>query len=187
VWARAAGVPTQSPTATLARPTCPREWQQPAFRDAVSMKVSFSERSCVMPQSVVDIAKSQVIAYNEKDWDKFKKNVSPEVVYDELATDRKTQGVDKVLDILKSWATAMPDSKATVNSETASGNTVVLEMTWRGTNKGPLKTGNGEIPATGKPFEVRACQVIEVANDKVKAVRHYFDMGNLLKQLGVDH
>jgi steroid delta-isomerase-like uncharacterized protein len=140
-----------------------------------------------MPQSAMDIAKSQVIAYNEKDWDKARKNLAPELVYDELATHRRMQGVDKVIDVWKGWATAMPDSKATFNSETASGNTVVLEMTWKGTHKGPLKTPNGEIPATGKPFELRACQVIEVANDKVKAVRHYFDMSSLLKQLGVDH
>jgi steroid delta-isomerase-like uncharacterized protein len=97
------------------------------------------------------------------------------------------QGVDKVIDVWKGWATAMPDSKATFTSETASGNTVVLEMTWRGTHKGPLKTPAGDIPATGKPFEMRACQVIDVVNDKVKSVRHYFDMGGLLKQLGVDH
>ncbi|HEY3202070.1 MAG TPA: ester cyclase [Thermoanaerobaculia bacterium] len=138
-------------------------------------------------QSVVDIAKAQVLAYNEKDWDKVKAGVAPGFVYDELGTQRKVEGVDDVIAIWKGWATAMPDSKATFNSEIASGNTVVLEMTWRGTHKGPLKTPTGEIPATGKNFEIRACQVVEVANDKVKSVRHYFDMGSLLRQLGVEH
>jgi len=138
-------------------------------------------------QSVVDIAKAQVIAYNEKDWDKVKAGVAPEMVYDELGTQRKVEGVNEVLDLWKGWATAMPDSKATFNSEVASGNTVVLEITWRGTHKGPLKTPDGEIPPTGKNFELRACQVVEVANDKVKSVRHYFDMGSLLRQLGVEH
>ncbi|MGH9315541.1 MAG: ester cyclase [Thermoanaerobaculia bacterium] len=138
-------------------------------------------------QSVVDIAKAQVIAYNEKNWDKVKAGVAPGLVYDELGTQRKVEGVDKVIDIWKGWAAAMPDSKATFNSEVVSGNTVVLEMTWRGTHKGPLKTSTGEIPATGKNFELRACQVVEVSNDKVKSVRHYFDMGSLLRQLGVEH
>jgi steroid delta-isomerase-like uncharacterized protein len=138
-------------------------------------------------QSVVDIAKAQVIAYNEKDWDKVKAGVAPGMVYDELATQRKVEGVDDVIEVWKGWANAMPDSKATFNSEVASGNTVVLEMTWRGTHKGPLKMPSGDIPATGKKFELRACQVVEVANDKVKSVRHYFDMGSLLRQLGVEH
>jgi len=138
-------------------------------------------------QSVVDIAKAQVIAYNEKDWDKVKAGVTPGMVYEELGTQRKVEGVDNVLAVWKGWATAMPDSKATFNSEIASGNTVVLEMTWRGTHKGPLKMPSGDIPATCKNIELHACQVVEVANDKVKSVRHYFDMGTLLRQLGVEH
>lgn len=141
----------------------------------------------MVQQSVVDIAKAQAIAYNEKNWDKVKAAVAPEMVYDEVGTNRKVQGVENVLAVLKGWATAMPDSKATFSSEMVSGNTVVLEMAWRGTHQGPLKTPAGDIPATGKNFELRACQVIEVANDKVKSLRHYFDMGSLLRQLGVGH
>ena len=138
-------------------------------------------------QSVVDIAKAQVIAYNEKDWDKVKAGVAPGLVYEELGTQRKVQGVDEVIDLWKGWAAALPDSKASFDGEVASGNTVVLEITWRGTHKGPLMTPKGEIPPTGKSIEIRACQVVEVANDKVKSVRHYFDMGSLLRQLGVEH
>ncbi len=138
-------------------------------------------------QSVVDIAKAQVIAYNEKNWDKVKAGVAPGLIYDEVGTERKVEGVDNVLAIWKGWATAMPDSKATLHSEVVSGNTVVLEMTWRGTHNGPLKMPTGDIPATGKNMELRAIQVIEVANDKVKSVRQYFDMGSLLRQLGVGH
>ncbi|MGE5277197.1 MAG: hypothetical protein ACM3SU_09395, partial [Acidobacteriota bacterium] len=51
----------------------------------------------------------------------------------------------------------------------------------------PLKMGDREIPASGKKIELRACQVIEVANDKVKSMRHYFDIGTLLKQIGAGH
>jgi limonene-1,2-epoxide hydrolase len=48
--------------------------------------------------------------------------------------------------------------------------------------------GSGrEIPPTGKSIEVRACQVVKVAGDKIKSVRHYFDIGTLLKQIGADH
>ena len=141
----------------------------------------------MVQQSVVDVAKAQVIAYNEKNWDKAKAGVAPGLVYDEVGTHRKVQGVEAVLDIWKGWAKAMPDSKATFNSEVVSGNTVVLEMTWRGTHKGPLMMPTGEIPATGKTFELRACQVVEVANDKVASVRQYFDMASLLRQLGVEH
>lgn len=138
-------------------------------------------------KSVVDLAKEQVIAYNEKDWDRARAALAPEVVYDELGTQRKVKGVDDVLTAWKGWATAMPDSRATFRSELVSGNTAVLEITWTGTHKGPLMMPDGEIPATGKKMELHACQVVEVANDRVKSVRHYFDMGTLLDQLGVEH
>ena len=66
-----------------------------------------------------------------------------------------------------------------------SGNTVVLEATWKGSHTGPLQTPKGSIAATGRPIEVRACIVMEIVGDKAKAQRHYFDMATLLDQIGV--
>jgi hypothetical protein len=67
----------------------------------------------------------------------------------------------------------------------AAGDTVVLEVTWRGTHKGPLQTPAGSIPPSENRFEVRACLVVEMEGDKVRRERHYFDMGTLLGQLGI--
>ena len=106
-------------------------------------------------------------------------------VYDEVATSRTLRGVGEVIPVWQGWKEAMPDVKGTVTNACATGNTVVLEVTWRGTHSGPLQTPNGPIAATGKRIEVRACMAIEVAGDKAKAQRHYFDMGTLLQQIGV--
>jgi steroid delta-isomerase-like uncharacterized protein len=141
-----------------------------------------------MPEkSVIDVAKEQILAYNEKDWNRARTSLTPDMTYNELATHRDIKGVDDVLTAWKGWATAMPDSRATFKSEVASGNTAVLEMTWKGTHNGTLKMADREIPATGKKFELPACQVIEVSNGKVKSVRHYFDINSLFDQLGIDH
>ncbi|HEX9304658.1 MAG TPA: ester cyclase [Thermoanaerobaculia bacterium] len=138
-------------------------------------------------KSVADVAKEQVIAYNEKDWDRARAALAPEVIYDEVGTHRRIKGVDDVLTAWKGWATAIPDSRATFQSEFVSGNTAVLEITWKGTHEGPLNTGDREIPPTGKKIELRAVQVVDVDNDRVRSVRQYFDMGTLLKQIGADH
>jgi steroid delta-isomerase-like uncharacterized protein len=138
-------------------------------------------------KSVADLAKEQVLAYNAKDWDRARAALAPEVVYEEVGTHRKIKGVDDVLTAWKGWATAIPDSRASFQSELVSGNTAVLEITWTGTHSGPLQTPSGEIPPSGKKIELRAIQVVEVANDKAKSVRHYFDMGTLLQQIGADH
>jgi len=138
-------------------------------------------------KSVADVAKEQVIAYNEKDWDRARAALAPEVIYDEVGTHRRIKGVDDVLTAWKGWATAIPDSRATFQSEFVSGNTAVLEITWKGTHEGPLNTGDREIPPTGKKIELRAVQVVDVDNDRVRSVRQYFDLGTLLKQIGADH
>ncbi len=139
-----------------------------------------------MPQqSLIDTAKAPIIAYNKKDWYAVRAAVVPGFIYDEVGTQRKVQGINDFLAAWRAWATAIPDSKATFHNAHVSGNTVVLEVTWRGTHTGPLRTPSGEIAPTGNKIEVRACQVIEVAGDKAQAMRHYFDMTTLMQQLGV--
>lgn len=137
-------------------------------------------------QGVVELAKAQVIAYNEKNWTAVTEALAPTAVYDEIGTNRKLTGHGQVLDSWKGWAAALPDSRATIDAAHVAGaNTVVLELTWRGTHRGALQTPGGQIPATGKSIELRACQIVDVKDGKVQAVRHYFDMATLLAQLGV--
>jgi steroid delta-isomerase-like uncharacterized protein len=136
-------------------------------------------------RSTIDAAKAQIIAYNEKNWGRVKETVAPTLVYDEVGTHRKITGVNEVIDAWKGWAKAIPDSKATFEREVASGNTVTLEVTWRGTHTGPLTTPDREIPASGRKVELRAVQVVDVVDGKAQSIRQYFDMGTLLKQIGV--
>ena len=136
-------------------------------------------------QGVVEIAKAQIIAYNDKNWSAVTEALGPGAVYDEVGTQRKLTGHGQIIDAFKGWAAALPDSKATFDAAHVAGNTAILELTWRGTHRGPLQTPAGQIPATGKSIEIRACQIVEVKDGKVQAVRHYFDMATLLAQLGV--
>jgi steroid delta-isomerase-like uncharacterized protein len=137
------------------------------------------------PQQLIDAAKALIQAYNDKNWNAVRASITPNFAYDEVGTGRKAQGADQVIALWQGWAKAMPDSRGTVNSAVAGGSTVALELTWQGTHNGPLETPNGPLAATGKRFEIRACQVTEMVGDKAKAQRHYFDMATLLQQLGV--
>ena len=136
-----------------------------------------------MPESITDVAKQQLLAYNDKNWDRVREVVAPTIVYDEVGTHRKLTGVDDLLASWKGWATAIPDSEATIHTAVESGNTVTIELTWHGTHQGPLVTPNGTIEATGKPIELRACQVIQVADGKTTSIRQYFDVGSLIQQI----
>ncbi|HTC24898.1 MAG TPA: ester cyclase [Gemmatimonadales bacterium] len=143
-----------------------------------------TQTTAASPQQLIDAAKKLTLAYNEKNWNAIRANITPNFVYDEVPTRRNAQGADQTIALWQGWAKAFPDSRATIHSGIASGTTVVLELTWQGTHNGPLETPNGPLAPTGKRIEVRACQVTEMAGEKAKAQRHYFDMATLLQQLG---
>ena len=144
-----------------------------------------AQSTMVSQQQLVDAAKAPLIAFNEKDWGAVRTSVTSDFVYDEVATNRKVQGVDQVIPLWQGWATAFPDAKATFQRAFPGDGTVVLEVTWQGTHKGPLQTPQGPIQPTGKRIDIRACFVTEIAGDKAKLQRHYFDMATMMQQLGV--
>jgi steroid delta-isomerase-like uncharacterized protein len=137
------------------------------------------------PQALIDAAKASILAYNDKNWDNVKASITPDAVYDEVATQRKIRGQEEVVDCWQGWARALPDSKATFHSAMASGNNVCIEMSWRGTHSGPLELPTGSVPATNKSIDIRSCQVFEMSEGKARTIRHYFDMASLLQQLGI--
>ena len=69
----------------------------------------------------------------------------------------------------------MPDAQGTVTNSFVSGNTVTLEITWKGTHTGPLIGPAGTIPASGKSQTTPAAWVLEFDGEKISESRHYFD------------
>ena len=134
--------------------------------------------------NVIEIAKASITAYNDKDWSKAKDMLAADAVYDEKGSNRRIQGAGAIVEAWQGWGKAIPDSKATFVREFASGDTAVFEIVWKGVHTGPLQTPTGTIPASNKPIEVPACQVVQVEGGKVKSVSHYFDMLTLLTQIG---
>lgn len=137
-------------------------------------------------QTLVDAAQAPVIAYNNRNWDAATRALTLDFVYDEVGTRRLVRGVAEVISVWKGWAAAFSDSNATIEEAHVSGNTVILEVTLRGTHTGTLRTPGGDIPPTGRQVEIRSCQIVQVADGKAKRVRHYFDMATILSQLGIN-
>lgn len=137
------------------------------------------------PQALTTAAKAMIEVYNDRDWDRAKTIITPDFLYDEVATNRTVAGADAAIEAWKGWAQAFPDSKGSIHAvHVSESGTAVVEVTWKGTHQGPLQTPNGSIPPTGKPIEVRACAVMELKGEKVRVQRHYFDMVTLLQQIG---
>ena len=130
------------------------------------------------------VARAIVDAHNASDWAGAKNTLAPDSVYEEYGTQRRIEGSDAIVTVLQAWKTAFPDVKGTVNKALANGDTVNLEVTWRGTHSGPLETPNGSLPASGKSFTLVTAWSMDVQNGKIKNSRHYFDILTLLQQIG---
>ena len=135
-------------------------------------------------QDAIRIARENIEAFNAGDWQRVKATLAPDSVYDEVGTQRRLQGVDQIIEAFKGWRQAMPDVKGTVTNAVVSGNTVTQEITWEGTQTGPLVGPGGTIPPSGKRQVTRAAWIGTIQGDKITESRQYFDMMSLLQQLG---
>jgi steroid delta-isomerase-like uncharacterized protein len=134
---------------------------------------------------LIRIARVNVEAYNAGDWQQLGGVLAPDVVYDEVATHRRLQGVEKMIEAYRGWKQVAPDGHGAITKAFASGNLVTLEVTWTGTQMGPLAGPEGMLPPTGRQWVVPGVQVISFEGDKIKELRQYFDMMTLLKHIGV--
>ncbi len=135
-------------------------------------------------QDVIKVARENIEAFNASDWERLKLTLAADSIYDEVATQRRIQGADQVVDAFKGWKQAMPDAKGTVTNAISSGNMVTLELTWEGTQTGPLTGPGGTIPASGKRQVTRAAIISTIEGGRIKESHQYFDMMALLQQLG---
>jgi steroid delta-isomerase-like uncharacterized protein len=133
----------------------------------------------------MELARATIDCFNSGDFERLRGLLADESYEEELATQRRLEGADAQIDAVRGWKTAFPDGHGTIERAFESGNTVTLELTWEGTNSGPMTTPDGrELPPTGGHGSVKACQVMEIEDGQVVATRHYFDLMTLLQGIG---
>ena len=84
------------------------------------------------------------------------------------------------------WLTAFPDTHMETISVTAQDDRVVGEAIVRATHTGTLKMWVKEpVPATNRRIEFHVCEIILWENGKLKGIRSYVDVADIISQLGV--
>ena len=102
---------------------------------------------------------------------------------DEPWSDHRT-GLDGVRSYYTELMRALPDLTIEVKHQHVGSESVVVEVTIRGTHLGPWRG----LPATGRPLEFPLCGVYTFdANDRLAGERIYYDRGAVLGQLGLFH
>lgn len=133
----------------------------------------------------VRCAAAGVAAFNNGDWEALRASVAPGVQYDETATGLRLTGADELVAHLSAWHAAAPDCRGEIVRTVAQDDVAVLEIVWRGTQTGPLRTPAGEIAPSGRPFEFWATVWAQVGADgRIERERHHQDVLGLLGQIG---
>jgi steroid delta-isomerase-like uncharacterized protein len=136
-------------------------------------------------KSAEDVARESIECYNAGDFDRLRSLLADDFYEEELATQRRVEGADARVETAQGWKQAFPDEQGTITGVYTSGNTVAMEITWEGTQSGPMPTPDGqELPPSNKRTTVKSVQVIETEDGKMKALRTYFDLMTLLQQIG---
>ena len=74
--------------------------------------------------------------FNEANWESWKTNVAPDVTMEDMASGEKKQGIDEVMDYVTGWKSTFSDISGVVTNRIESGDTLIEECTWSGTNDG---------------------------------------------------
>jgi steroid delta-isomerase-like uncharacterized protein len=138
-----------------------------------------------MAESAEEVARESIDSYNAGDFDRLRSLLADDFYEEELATQRRLEGADARIEAAQTWKQAFPDEHGTITGAFTSGNTVALELTWEGTQSGPMATPDGKkLPPSNKHVTVKSVEVIEIEDGKIRVLRHYFDLMTLLQQIG---
>ena len=133
------------------------------------------------------IAQEKINAFNAHDANAVAELAHPDVVATAPGPTGRSdlRGREAVKGYNQSWFTAFPDARVRSTNDVISGDYIVQEGTFEGTNTGPWRSEAGDMPATGRALKGQFCQVIRTKDGKIVSSNLYFDQVQVLTQLGL--
>lgn len=120
-------------------------------------------------------------AWSKKDRKAYEALLADDFVQDDVAWGMTFKGKTEAGKGMESFTKAVPDVAITVDSAWAAGDTVVAEITMKGTHKGQL----GPMKATNKPFTAHLLNVADYRDGKLVRSNVYMNSVEMLGQLGL--
>ena len=137
-------------------------------------------------QDNATLARAVYEAFNDRDLEWAGALAAEDMEFVDVPTARTLRGPEGFKDGMRAWTTACSDASVEIVEMFAGdGGSVTTEFVGRGTHDGPMASPGGEIPPTGRPLELRYCEVFRVRDGKIASARLYYDAATLLGQLGL--
>ena len=103
--------------------------------------------------------------------------------YELVATGEVYDGDEEVWAYYREGRTAFPDQRNELIALHHADDAVIAEFWLRGTHEGSFRG----LPPTGRTFRMQFCAVFLFEEDRLVCERVYFDVGTIMRQLGVAH
>lgn len=132
-------------------------------------------------KQVLEIA---VDAWNRKDVDGFVSLAAPDAKVS-AAGGLELHGPDGMRQFYLLWLTACPDNILRYRNIVGEDDRVIGEGTFTGTHTGVLHQPAGDIAPTGRRVSADYVAAFRMADGKIASMRVYFDVMDLLQQLGL--
>ena len=132
----------------------------------------------------IAMVEEHVQCENGHDLDAVMATFGAKARYDDEPWDDHRIGRDGVRSYYTELLRALPDLSIEVRHRHVATDSIVLEVTIRGSHLGPWRG----LPATGRPLEFPLCAVYTFdADGRLAGERIYYDRGMVLGQLGLFH
>jgi steroid delta-isomerase-like uncharacterized protein len=130
------------------------------------------------------VVERAIKAWNGRDLDAFVALASPDVRIT-ASGGVELKGPEGMRQYYMLWRTACPDNAVTYHNIVGEAERAIGEGTFTGTHDGPLHSPAGDIPATRRRLNADFVAAYRTAGGKVTSLRIYFDVLDLMTQLGL--
>ena len=131
--------------------------------------------------ALIDIHRRGHTAFNRRDWTALGALATPDLTYVDHARNMTMLGRDQWLEWVKGWVVALPDAHVGDVGYVEADGAVTAIFRASGHQTGPM----GPFPPSGKPLDLRFCEVLRFdADGRIAGGEVFYDTLTLLTQLG---
>lgn len=136
-------------------------------------------------EETLSVIREVFSAFAAHDVGRFRALLAEDAEMRDAFAEQTFAGPDEIVAAVSVVLTAMPDLRVTVANAFAKGDRGVAEVMREGTNTGPLRLPDGEVPPTGRAVRMPECVLFRVRQGKVVSMTAYADQYGALAQLGL--
>ncbi len=138
-----------------------------------------------MAEDTAGIARKALEYLNAHDLDAYAELFADDCEITDTATGEIFHGREGARKNMEGWFTPFPDAKIETINLIAGDDWAAIEAVGRGTQTGPMTGPGGEVPATGKGLTLAFCSTLQISNGKIVGGRDYYNLADLMQQLGL--